>query len=274
MNPISGMCGGSYFAVMASQPNQYFTRLSHFWHTQPYGDAPVDYSHFVQVHPILEVILSLGPCVTWILDLRTGKYDFMSSNARKILGHEADQWMEQGMDFFNEIMHPADRPYTWKLLSTIWDFLLALPPQHRKHYQFNSDYRIRKADGSYVRVLEQNAVLQQDSQGNITHLLGVCSDITHWKKSEAQIASIMSTVDDTCFCCTSTDESLRPPAQLSKREREIVKLVAEGYNSKYIAEKLSISFHTVNTHRQKMIEKTHSKNASGLVQFAITNGLI
>ena len=61
---------------------------------------------------------------------------------------------------------------------------------------------------------------------------------------------------------------------LSKRELEIVKLMAEGYSSKLIADKLFISFHTVNTHRQRIIEKTNSKNTGGVVQFAVSHGLI
>ena len=61
---------------------------------------------------------------------------------------------------------------------------------------------------------------------------------------------------------------------LNKRELEIVKLLAEGYSSKLIADKLFISFHTVNTNRQKIIEKTHSKNTGGVVQFAVSHGLI
>jgi len=62
--------------------------------------------------------------------------------------------------------------------------------------------------------------------------------------------------------------------KLSKREKQIVRLVAEGYSSKVIADQLFISFHTVNTHRKNIICKTHSKNTSGLVQYAISNRVI
>ncbi len=61
---------------------------------------------------------------------------------------------------------------------------------------------------------------------------------------------------------------------LSKREKEVLKLIADGYSSKIIADMLRISFHTVNTHRQKIIEKTNAPNTGGLIQFALTNKLI
>ncbi len=63
-------------------------------------------------------------------------------------------------------------------------------------------------------------------------------------------------------------------AILSKRELQIVKLIAAGYKSRDIAKELFISFHTVNTHRQKMIEKTNSKNTGELIQYVMTRKLI
>jgi DNA-binding CsgD family transcriptional regulator len=118
-------------------------------------------------------------------------------------------------------------------------------------------------------------VLHQDINGNITHLLGVCNDITQWKKNGSQLASLTSTVDQKYYLFHSDNTSaIKPKSILSKRELEIVKLMAEGCSSKHIADKLFISFHTVNTHRQKMIEKTNTKNTGGLIQFASFNGLI
>ncbi|MBF9254739.1 response regulator transcription factor [Pontibacter sp. 172403-2] len=131
-----------------------------------------------------------------------------------------------------------------------------------------------KPNGEAVRILEQIAVLQQDSKGNITHILGICNEITSWKKSCQQIASVTSTVDHSVIFYTSDELESQPlRAVLSKRELEIVKLLAQGHSSKFIADKLFISFHTVNTHRQHMIEKTKTKNTGELIQFASSRGL-
>jgi len=76
------------------------------------------------------------------------------------------------------------------------------------------------------------------------------------------------------FFTSDEQESHQPRGILSKRELEIVRLLAQGYSSKCIADKLFISFHTVNTHRQHMIEKTKTKNTGELIQFATSRGLI
>ncbi len=61
---------------------------------------------------------------------------------------------------------------------------------------------------------------------------------------------------------------------LSKREKEVVKLVAEGHKSKLIAQLLNISIHTVHTHRKNIIQKTKTKTSCELVRFALINELV
>lgn len=62
--------------------------------------------------------------------------------------------------------------------------------------------------------------------------------------------------------------------ELTKREIEILRLVKEGYLSKEISGKLSISVHTVNTHRQRFLEKLGANNSFEAVMFASKFGLL
>jgi DNA-binding NarL/FixJ family response regulator len=61
---------------------------------------------------------------------------------------------------------------------------------------------------------------------------------------------------------------------LSKRELEVLALIAEGYTNQEIAEKLFTSKRTVEGHRQNLIDKTGARNTAALIRFAIINGLI
>lgn len=61
---------------------------------------------------------------------------------------------------------------------------------------------------------------------------------------------------------------------LSKREAEILKLIAEELTAHEIAIQLYISQHTVNSHRKNLLAKLGAKNTAGLVKYAVVHGLI
>ncbi|MBI4486275.1 MAG: response regulator transcription factor [Acidobacteria bacterium] len=63
-------------------------------------------------------------------------------------------------------------------------------------------------------------------------------------------------------------------ASLSEREREIFQLVAEGHSNKAIAELLSISAATVETHRAHILQKLDVHNTAELVLYAVRRGVI
>ena len=62
--------------------------------------------------------------------------------------------------------------------------------------------------------------------------------------------------------------------KLTKRELEILKLIAEEFSNPEIASKLFISIRTVDTHRRNLLDKLHAKNTAGLVRYAIKHGLV
>lgn len=69
---------------------------------------------------------------------------------------------------------------------------------------------------------------------------------------------------------TSQDKSV----QLTRRELEVIKLIAEGHTSHEISEMLFISPRTVDTHRSNVMNKLEIKNTAGLVRFALVNDII
>ncbi|NHF59157.1 response regulator transcription factor [Flavobacteriaceae bacterium TP-CH-4] len=60
-----------------------------------------------------------------------------------------------------------------------------------------------------------------------------------------------------------------PFPSISRREKEVLKLILEEYTTQEIAEKLFISFGTVETHRRNMMSKLGAKNTAGLVRIAL-----
>lgn len=61
---------------------------------------------------------------------------------------------------------------------------------------------------------------------------------------------------------------------LTQREKEVLKLVGEGYQNKYISDYLCISIKTVEKHRANIMEKLDLHNASALTAYAFEKGLV
>ncbi len=69
-------------------------------------------------------------------------------------------------------------------------------------------------------------------------------------------------------------EEAAKASRLSRRESEVLQLLAEGLTTNEIAEKLFTSKRTIETHRQNILEKTQTKNTAALIRLAVTQGLL
>ncbi|HHJ36747.1 MAG TPA: response regulator transcription factor [Gammaproteobacteria bacterium] len=90
-----------------------------------------------------------------------------------------------------------------------------------------------------------------------THLSpGICNEVVMGYLADPSKEKLSSSID-----------------LLTTREREVMKLIAEGYRNKDVAEYLSISLKTVEKHRSNMMKKLNLHSASGITSYAIKNGL-
>jgi DNA-binding NarL/FixJ family response regulator len=96
-------------------------------------------------------------------------------------------------------------------------------------------------------------------------------------------ASIRAGADDVVFktdlggLAASISHALdvrRPLCTLSTRQVEVLKLVAEGYRTRDIADRLGLRVKTVESHRYALMKRLHMDSVVGLVRFAIRVGLI
>ncbi|MFN7220645.1 MAG: response regulator [Burkholderiales bacterium] len=68
-------------------------------------------------------------------------------------------------------------------------------------------------------------------------------------------------------------EAVDNPSALTKRERELVQLLSEGYSTSEIASRLSVSIKTVATHRQNILQKLGIGGIAELTRYALREGL-
>jgi DNA-binding NarL/FixJ family response regulator len=84
---------------------------------------------------------------------------------------------------------------------------------------------------------------------------------------------IFDTLFPDVFLGNSLDAEDTKSNPLTKREREILQLIAEGWQTKEIAFHLNVSSKTVDTHRHNIMDKLNVKSIAELTKFAIREGL-
>ena len=225
---------------------------------------------------IVASIFTPGEYYYFILNLFDFRMEYVHPGVEKIYGCKPDDFT---LDELINKMHPEDAAQIkLKEAATGEFFYNRLPVNKILRYKSSYTFRIRDTLGKYRNILHQCTPIQLSLQGRIHHSLSVHSDITFLHMPPDNRVSFIGIGGEPSFYSLSTNPNtiLEREANwfLSAREREIVKLMADGFGSKQIADHLSISTHTVDTHRRNLLKKTGSKNTLELTVTCVKKGLL
>jgi DNA-binding CsgD family transcriptional regulator len=231
----------------------------------------LDYTLIDKHKPMLDSLARVNNSGITVFDLFKKEHLYTSYNFSEIFGYDLAAIEAQGNEYFNARVHPDDFVKLLKNGISIIKFYFKMPPAERVSYKFVNEYRILGKEGTYIRVIEQHQALELDIHGNVWLALGVI-DVS---PDQSESASLKSQIYN---YKTGKVYSL-PPVQepfpgLSGRELEVLHYVKDGLLSKEISERLSISVHTVNTHRQRILQKLGANNSLEAIHFAASLGLV
>ena len=116
-------------------------------------------------------------------------------------------------------------------------------------------------------------VLELDARGNIWLVLAVNDLLAGGSAEEPSKRSLRNLRNGKSYLFVPEEPEGGGPG-LTKREIEVLGLVAVGLASREIADRLYISAATVNNHRQRILEKTGARNSSEAVRYATRLGIL
>jgi DNA-binding CsgD family transcriptional regulator len=186
----------------------------------------------------------------------TSSFNLWSNdNIEKFLGYSREEIDQLGYKLFFETIHPDD-------LEMIGNAMAKFATDPDSSYA--GIYRLKPKDKDYKWVFGAITVMETRN-GMPWRLLNITMDIDQMKDTQNQIIAL-------------TRENNRLINQiklnsLTRREKQIVKLIAEGKTDKEIGQSLYISHTTAKTHRNNIHRKLKISNSIGLVHFALENGL-
>ena len=228
--------------------------------------------------PLLERLDAVEGSSVVLYDLYQRRYVFLTPSFKFLLGYRREEALDQGPEFFYRRMHPEDLPVVLDTVTRTLRFLYGLPPGQRKDYKLGFDFRIRRPDDRLIRLLQQVVVLELDARGNIWLVLAV-NDLVQGGTLEAPAGrSLRNLRSGKEYLFAQEEDSAAagelPRPGLTKREIEVLGLVAVGMASRQIADRLYISVATVNNHRQRILEKMRVRNSSEAVRYASQLGIL
>jgi DNA-binding CsgD family transcriptional regulator len=253
-----------------------FADFLKLWKSNSEDSDIKDFSHYVRSNPLIENVLSIGPSFLYMLNYQTMQYIYISPNVENILGYDPAEMKEGGPEYILKRTHPDDlKELMNHVFPKILDFYFSTPLEERKKIRCTYDYRLKRTDGKYLRLMQQTIVIEMDKSGKPLVDIGIISDITEYKKTDTIKISLTKYDQEAGFLSlVSGVKEEEKKDRISERELQILKLLMQGYSSKKIADKLDISVNTVRNHRQNLMEKTRTKNIAELVSFAMSHSLI
>ena len=195
-----------------------------------------------QYLPYIKILEQAGSFAVFLSD-RFGHYYYVTEYI------EASQEID-----IEKLVHPDDWEVVRRIDKKVWEFLDTLPEEEKLTYKYIYEMRILDR-GKYVRMIYQMRILAFKEDNFLA--MGIIDIAPEQSANTSVRFQIKNCLTDEIvpFAIESAADTLLTP-----REREVLALAKEGMFSKEISKKLNISIHTVNRHRQNILEKLQVDN--------------
>jgi len=252
-----------------------FSKYFELLNQQKFVPENLDYSILEKHKPLLQQLATIGNSGVSVFDLYKKEYVFYSPNFSRVLGYGSAK-MDKEHTFYNSKVHQDDAFGLTKNAITLLKLFYQFSWDEKANYKLINEFRMENADGKYIRVIEQHQILEFDIHGNLWLALSTTDISPNQSMNEGLKSQLLNfrTGKIIPFKAEERSGKEEPGIALTNREKQILQLVKDGLLSKEISDKLAISVHTVNTHRQRFLEKLGANNSMEAVVFASRLGLL
>lgn len=220
--------------------------------------------------PLLQQLDAVEGSSAILFDMALMDYRFLTRQFRFLLGPGQDKIPD--MAYFLQKMNSEDRNLFFDTSLASFRYLSTLPPQEKTLYRTCQDFRIQREDSKWIRMIQQMIVLSLNAKEDIWLVLIVNDDSPFHDMNipGRRFMEYIPTGERVLF----KPEEAHAPLILTRREVEILGLIARGFPSRDIADYLGISVSTINNHRQHILKKTETANSSEALERAHSLGLL
>jgi DNA-binding CsgD family transcriptional regulator len=181
---------------------------------------------------------------------------WMNRFGKEFIGYDQKEIEELGLQFFLQTMHPDD-------LEIITNAINKFNQQSSRI--FGGLVRLKPRKSAYFYWCLGSIIVLEMKDGKPWRYLVTAQNIDYIKDTHNQIIAL---VKENLQLKNAVNINA-----LTKREKQIIRLISEAQTDKDIATILHISIKTAKTHRHNILRKLGLKNCGAIVRFALENGL-
>jgi DNA-binding CsgD family transcriptional regulator len=253
------------------KPN-YFKEVDKIWKRLAKGATEEELKFELEIYKGLLNFFMVGDYYYYIFNVKEAGFDFVSQEITHVLGYASE---EIDVPFLINIIHPEDQPWFLNFENKVMEFFSTLSQEQIPNYKVRYDYRIKKKNGEYIRILQQVVTIQYNNDNPVLRTFGVHTDISHLKQNGTPVLSFIGLNGEPSYLDIDVKKKISTRVSgLTPREHEILYLLAEGKSSEEISRSFCISKQTVDTHRKNLLKKTGCINTAALTSVAIKKGWI
>ncbi|MET3537258.1 helix-turn-helix domain-containing protein [Chryseobacterium limigenitum] len=176
-----------------------------------------------------------------------------------------------------DLTHPDDIPFVMKAEQMVIEKMLEIGLDHQLFTKSSYCFRMKTANGNYELFHHQAIPTLEDENGHLIQSINIHTNIHHITTQNPYTVLVSGIGPRNDFHQMKIEDELLPQhscMNLTKRETEVISLIAKGYSGTEISKMLILSEHTVRTHRRNILAKTNSRNSKELVKKAFEWGLV
>lgn len=252
-----------------------FIELRKYWDLMP-NREDVELTD-EEIRQATSSIHCVGPYFWFISDFRLYKPIVLGGQVEKFTGYTEQEVLGASLaDSAFKFVSATDLFRMAYSGRKFWKYFYNKPIEARPFIKSSYSYTFHRKDKSTFHALHQASTLKMDAKGNATFQFDLVQDISHFNPQVTPRHFIIDSSDPKEVKRIQTDLGFRKKEDelLSSSELKILSLVKSGRSSKEIADQLSLSVHTINTHRKNMLNKAGAQNSMELLNFAVVNNLL
>jgi len=192
----------------------------------------------------------------FIHDLKKLRHTWTNKNYYNIIGYTEEEMKTLDTEWAKKHFHQDD-------IHVIQERIAYFRKNQGDTY--TAIYRIRHKKGHWVWIFSKSTIYTRDKDGIPDQLIGIAVDLTAHMKTHQQFEGLVKEnrqLKSEILICN-----------LTKREKQVIRLICTGMKTTQVAAQLNLSVNTIHNHRKNVLKKLRLSSTTALVSFANENGL-